>query len=65
MESLDELDDSSGDEKNFTLLDGFDELAEEAQATVQKALEQGHVDDKDWNGVSSSGCAVAYLVHPR
>lgn len=59
MESLDELDDSSGDEKNFTLLDGFDELPEEFRAKVQKALEQGHVDDEDWNGVSSSGCAVA------
>ncbi|KAJ5625750.1 hypothetical protein N7510_002059 [Penicillium lagena] len=50
MESLDELDDSSGDEKNLSLLDGFDELPEEFQATVKKALEQGHVDDKDWNG---------------
>ncbi|KAJ5818562.1 hypothetical protein N7474_004153 [Penicillium riverlandense] len=50
MEALDELDDSSGDQKNFTLLDGFDELPEEFQATVQKALEQGHVDDKDWKG---------------
>lgn len=33
------------------LIDGFDELPEGAQAKVQRCLEQGHVDDEDWNGV--------------
>nr|POF04175.1 parp-type zinc finger-containing protein c2a9.07c [Quercus suber] len=32
------------------LIDGFDELPEAAQVKLQRALEQGHVDDEDWNG---------------
>nr|POF13058.1 parp-type zinc finger-containing protein c2a9.07c [Quercus suber] len=32
------------------LIDGFDELPEEAQAKLKRALEQGHVDDEEWNG---------------
>lgn len=39
-------------EKDYSLLDGYDELVEEQQAKVRKALAQGHVDDEDWNGVS-------------
>lgn len=33
------------------LVDGYDELPEDAQEKVKRALEQGHVDDDDWNGV--------------
>jgi hypothetical protein len=33
------------------LVDGFDTLPEDAQEKVKRALEQGHVDDEDWNGV--------------
>lgn len=34
------------------LIDGFDTLPEDAAEKVKRALEQGHVDDEDWNGVS-------------
>ena len=34
------------------LIDGYDELPEDMQAKVLKALEVGHVADEDWNGVS-------------
>ncbi len=33
------------------LIDGFDTLPEDAAEKVKRALEQGHVDDEDWNGV--------------
>lgn len=36
------------------LIDGFDEITPEAQEKVLRALEQGHVDDEDWRGVSWS-----------
>lgn len=41
-----------GDEKDYTAIDGYDEIPEEDQEKVRGALEQGHVDDDDWNGVS-------------
>lgn len=31
-------------------VDGYDELPPEVQEKVKRALEQGHVDDEDWNG---------------
>lgn len=34
-------------------LDGFNELPEEFKAKVRRALDQGHVDDEDWKGVST------------
>lgn len=34
-------------------VDGFEELPDELQDKVKRALEQGHVDDEDWNGVCS------------
>lgn len=34
------------------MIDGYDELPEDMQAKVLRALEQGHVDDEDWKGVS-------------
>ena len=40
-------------EMDMELVDGYEELPEHAQAKVKRALEQGHVDDDDWNGVSS------------
>lgn len=34
------------------LVDGYEELdVEEYKEKIKKALEQGHVDDKDWKGV--------------
>lgn len=34
-----------------SVIDGFEELSEENQEKVRKAIEQGHVDDEDWKGV--------------
>lgn len=36
---------------NSDLIDGYDEISEENQEKVMRALEQGHVDDEDWKGV--------------
>jgi hypothetical protein len=33
-------------------VDGYEELPAEWQVKVQRAIEQGHVDDEDWKGVS-------------
>lgn len=44
-------------EGDLDLVDGYDELPEELQEKVRRCIEQGHVDDEDWNGVSlKSGC---------
>lgn len=34
------------------LVDGYEELPEDQQEKVKRAIEQCHVDDDDWNGVS-------------
>ena len=39
-------------EGNYDLLDGYEDLPEGDQEKVRKALEDGHVDDDDFNGVS-------------
>lgn len=52
---------SEGDELNFDEIDGWDELAEENREKVRKALEQGHVDDEEWKGVSYSSLDVSIL----
>lgn len=36
--------------EDLTMVDGYEELPEDAQEKVRKALEEGHVDDDDWNG---------------
>ena len=46
------LDESGNGERDFTLLDGFDDLPEDFQKKVKEAIEQGHVNDDEWNGVS-------------
>ena len=38
-------------EGNFDFLDGYDEIDEESQTKVRKALEDGHVADDEWKGV--------------
>lgn len=45
-------DEMEGDEDNYDLLDGYDELPSELQEKVRVALKQGHVTDEDWKGVS-------------
>lgn len=42
------LKESSGDD--IDMVDGYDELPEDAKDKVRRALEQGHVDDEDWKG---------------
>jgi len=44
------LQEASGDDTD--LVDGFDELPAEMQEKVKTALEEGHVADDDWRGVS-------------
>jgi ubiquitin-conjugating enzyme E2 O len=39
------------EDKDYEQLDGFEDLSEENQEKIKKALEQGHVDDEDWKGV--------------
>ena len=38
-------------EDNLEYLDGYEELPEDLQEKVRRAMEQGHVDDEDWRGV--------------
>lgn len=49
---IDNLIESSGGDTD--MVDGFDELPDEYQEKIKYALENGHVHDEDWNGVSSS-----------
>ncbi|KAI9678750.1 MAG: hypothetical protein M1817_005807 [Caeruleum heppii] len=37
-------------DNNTDLLDGYDEVPEDIQDKIRRALEQGHVDDVDWKG---------------
>jgi hypothetical protein len=39
-------------EGDMDLFDGYDGLPDDIQAKVKRALDQGHVDDEDWKGVS-------------
>lgn len=41
-------------EDDFNLLDGYEDLPEDEQQTVRNAIEDGHVADEDFNGVSRS-----------
>lgn len=40
-------------EGNMEYVDGYGELPEEWQVKIVRAMEQGHIDDEDWKGVSS------------
>lgn len=44
---------------DMEMIDGYDELPPAAQEKVKRALEQGHVDDDDWNGVRDS-CRISF-----
>lgn len=37
---------------DFDLFDGYDEISSENQEKIREAVEQGHVADSDWKGVS-------------
>lgn len=46
---------------DMELVDGYEDLPEEVQQKVKRALEQGHVDDEDWQGVRESrSCHLAH-----
>lgn len=47
-------------EQDFDRIDGLDEVPEEVQKKVKRALQQGHVDDADYNGVC---CRSSLLAH--
>lgn len=48
-------------DRDFDLIDGLDDLPEDAQQKVKHALEQAHVDDDEWNGVSTCGTIAVSL----
>lgn len=41
-----------GDDLTYDELDGFEELSSEIQDKIKIALEKGHIEDEEWNGVS-------------
>ena len=41
------------------MVDGYDALPADVQAKVERALEDKHVDDEDWNGVSIAVFSVS------
>lgn len=51
---------------DMELVDGYDTLPPLAQEKVKRALEEKHVDDKDWNGVCPwSLCRLRTLTNSR
>ena len=44
------------------MIDGYDGLPEDAKDKVRRALEQGHIDDEDWKGVSKTFTATKTLI---
>lgn len=40
--------------EDLELVDGYEELPDDAKEKVKTALEECHVDDDDWNGVRSA-----------
>lgn len=41
-------------EDDVSMLDGYEELPDDLQEKVKLALENGHVADEDWRGVTAS-----------
>lgn len=50
------------DGDNWELIDGLDEIPEEWQEKLKKAVEDGHVPDEDWRGVRRSLCGLFHLL---
>ncbi|EYE94285.1 uncharacterized protein EURHEDRAFT_101252 [Aspergillus ruber CBS 135680] len=48
-EAIDE-EGGDGEEKDYTIIDGYEDLSDELQEKIRGALKQGHVDDEDWKG---------------
>ena len=51
IDNINESLEENNNNGNYDALDGYDELSHENQEKVRKALEQGHVNDSEWNGV--------------
>jgi hypothetical protein len=51
-------------ETDYDVLDGWEDLPEDSQSKIRSALAQGHVDDKDWKGVSEPKHAIALNSSP-
>jgi hypothetical protein len=51
-------------EGDMDLLDGYEDLPEDVQAKVKRALDQGHVDDEDWKGVSLFHISLLNRIAP-
>ncbi len=49
-------------EMDMELVDGYDILPPDVQEKVKRALEEGHVDDDEWNGVSLSQALLIVSV---
>lgn len=47
------------------LVDGYDELPDHFQPKIMRALQQGHVDDEDWNGVGEYSSSHELLLTLR
>ena len=43
----------NSEDPDFSRLDGYDEMSNELQAKIRKAIEVGHVEDDEWKGVRS------------
>ena len=40
-------------DEDVDMLDGYDEIPPDLQEKIKAAIEHGHVNDEDWNGVCS------------
>ena len=41
-------------DNDIDMLDGYDEIPADLQEKIKAAIENGHVNDDDWNGVCSN-----------
>jgi hypothetical protein len=58
---LTSIDGEDGLPDDLDIIDGYEDVGEENQAKIRTALQQGHVPDKDWKGVSSF---ILHLHYP-
>ena len=49
---LTSIDGEDGLPDDLDIIDGYEDVGEENQAKIRTALQQGHVPDQDWKGVS-------------
>lgn len=59
-EAIDE-EGGDGEEKDYSVIDGYEDLSDELQEKIRGALEQGHVDDEDWKGVCTFLYTLLYI----